>query len=503
MILSGETLELMHAFHASPRVARMDVSPDGSLLVTGSSAENAVRFWNTETWEPVGEPLIACGGASVCVVVDVTFSPDGSQLAVSDFVLGLVLWDLEARAPLGAPYDAQRGSASDAMFTPDGARIVSLSRGGVALWDTVGAGLISRRLPDAARGTAGMSADGSLIAVQHSDGNWSLWDADTLSFIRSSVGAPPGRSNSPIFSPDGRLLVTTHSEGCGGTLALCDGGWVAIWHVGTGMLATDPIPTLKAQSFLPIAISPDGKLLAIGSADGTAQLWDLEALAPATEPFKTDVTEQAEPSPVAALTFAVSADQRLLASRNLAGDVVVWDYTTSPPTRLEERAFGNVVIGTIAFTPDGLLAVGYLNGTIELLDPATLQPVGPPLSSADDSPIYSLRFSDDGAIVAAGGLTGGSLTGTRVFDRATGQQLGESFGDGDRDRLVEPDGSFIVVASDEGVVITSLDPDEWEAQACRAAGRNLSQAEWDEFFPGRDYEATCPQWPVGAEPVSQ
>jgi hypothetical protein len=33
--------------------------------------------------------------------------------------------------------------------------------------------------------------------------------------------------------------------------------------------------------------------------------------------------------------------------------------------------------------------------------------------------------------------------------------------------------------------------------ACEIAGRNFTQAEWQEYFPGEPYRTTCPQWPVG------
>ena len=37
--------------------------------------------------------------------------------------------------------------------------------------------------------------------------------------------------------------------------------------------------------------------------------------------------------------------------------------------------------------------------------------------------------------------------------------------------------------------------EQWVDRACAIAGRNLSIAEWEQFFPDRPYERTCPQWP--------
>jgi hypothetical protein len=45
--------------------------------------------------------------------------------------------------------------------------------------------------------------------------------------------------------------------------------------------------------------------------------------------------------------------------------------------------------------------------------------------------------------------------------------------------------------------ILDLDPAHWQTTACHLAGRNLTRAEWDQYLPGRPYQTTCPQWPIG------
>ena len=32
----------------------------------------------------------------------------------------------------------------------------------------------------------------------------------------------------------------------------------------------------------------------------------------------------------------------------------------------------------------------------------------------------------------------------------------------------------------------------WESQACLVEGRNVTQAEWDQYVPGRPYSKVCP-----------
>ena len=43
----------------------------------------------------------------------------------------------------------------------------------------------------------------------------------------------------------------------------------------------------------------------------------------------------------------------------------------------------------------------------------------------------------------------------------------------------------------------NLDPDVWQAAACRSAGRNLTPEEWAEYIGADEpYRATCDPWPA-------
>ena len=48
----------------------------------------------------------------------------------------------------------------------------------------------------------------------------------------------------------------------------------------------------------------------------------------------------------------------------------------------------------------------------------------------------------------------------------------------------------------ESILIWNLSTDEWYDVACRAVGRNMTRAEWDEIGPrDEEYQVTCPQFP--------
>ena len=48
------------------------------------------------------------------------FSPDGSQLASSDWLGNIILWDVASRQPKGDPLVGPSGRVLDILFTPDG-----------------------------------------------------------------------------------------------------------------------------------------------------------------------------------------------------------------------------------------------------------------------------------------------------------------------------------------------------------------------------------------------
>ena len=108
-----------------------------------------------------------------------------------------------------------------------------------------------------------------------------------------------------------------------------------------------------------------------------------------------------------------------------------------------------------------------------------------------------LRWSEDGRLLVSLFEDVG-----RLWDVESGQQIGDPFPN-------EP-GAFpgaqtgevpqLVTMVDDWIHIWNLDVDSWPDIACEAAGRNMTEAEWEPPGPpGESYQATCPQY--GTEPA--
>lgn len=108
-----------------------------------------------------------------------------------------------------------------------------------------------------------------------------------------------------------------------------------------------------------VATSPNGRLLATSSADGTTRLWD----ATTATPLKTLFGHNGE---VGSVTF--SPDSALLATTGSDHTVRIWDTTTADLLHTLE---GHTDIPTdIAFSPDGthLASTGGRDGTLRIWD---------------------------------------------------------------------------------------------------------------------------------------
>jgi DNA-binding beta-propeller fold protein YncE len=138
-----------------------------------------------------------------------------------------------------------------------------------------------------------------------------------------------------------------------------------------------------------IALSPDGKIIATGSADKTIRLFDLAKRQQLSQPLlgHTDRVES--------LTF--SPDGRFLISGSSDHTIMVWAPESQ---KLIAKMIGHQApLLNVAISPDGkTLASASWDKTIRLWDLATGQLRGAPLAGHTDQ-VFSLTFSHDGKIL--------------------------------------------------------------------------------------------------------
>jgi len=228
----------------------------------------------------------------------VLWSPDGKLLAL---VLGYELALHDAPSLDQARLLKPAGWLTHVAFAPDGATLASASNKGVQLWDAVSGGEL-RTLPgvQSAEDLA-FSPDGALLAVAV-DQTVKVFDA--ASGQEQYLLIHGGHDVDALaFSPDGVTLASSSiidlklwSLGSdeatytlerdtfgwqvafspdGATLASDEGDTVKLWEVSSGRA----LRSLSGHSdtVAAFAFSPDGALLATGSADLTIRLWEVSS----------------------------------------------------------------------------------------------------------------------------------------------------------------------------------------------------------------------------------
>jgi WD40 repeat protein len=225
-----------------------------------------------------------------------------------------------------------------------------------------------------------------------------------------------------------------------------------LWRYFWGLLHPEEA-TLRGHTGLVFSVdfSPDGRLLASASFDGTVKIWDVAA--------RKEI-QKLPPYKHWATCVAFSPDRKMLATcggHDTEGWVQIWDVVDRNRIRLIRTLPQEHIVYALAFSPDGrTLATGYNYGNVgkemvRIWDVSTWhrraqfqEYIGPG---------RTLAFSPDGRTLATGNGIIGEVT---LWDAATGRQL-RSFPAAHHIPIYcvafSPDGRTLASGSGDGTVI--------------------------------------------------
>jgi WD40 repeat protein len=247
-------------------VRALAYSLDGRHLAVGD-------YQSLSFWDRVAGTRVATFSGHTGYVTSIACAADALLTGSEDGTIRE--WEIATRTPLrtieiGVPVNAIALSPDGALLAVAAGDATRPNRPGpVSLWTrATGEKLVDLVGHERAALAVAFNRDGSRLASTGEDEKVNLYDVNA----RKALGyyAEHGRSvNAVAFLADGAALATVSGGNAGG---LCE---LRLWKPdGSDLVAFEP----HKQRIVALAVSPDGRTLALGSHDKTLSLWNVGPL---------------------------------------------------------------------------------------------------------------------------------------------------------------------------------------------------------------------------------
>ncbi|MBI3839482.1 MAG: pre-peptidase C-terminal domain-containing protein [Planctomycetia bacterium] len=303
-------------------VAAVAYAPDGKTLAVA-------RFNVVELLSLPDRSLVRKLGPHRGRINAVSFSKDGSQLlsaAGEPGVFGEVrLWNA-ADGGLVRTFQGHQDSLYAAVLSPDGKLLATSSYDQqIKLWDAA-SGKELRTLSghnDAVFDLA-FRADGKILASASGDRTVKLWNVDNGERL-DTFGQPLKELYAVAFSPDGKRVAAGGVD-----------NRIRVWQISSeGKENTNPLLYSRFAhegAVVKVVYSADGKTIVSAGEDRTVRVWDADMV---TE--RLELERQSDWAPA----LAISPDGKMVAVGRLDGSLAFYDATsgqlipTPPPPKPE------------------------------------------------------------------------------------------------------------------------------------------------------------------------
>jgi WD40 repeat protein len=287
-------------------------SPDGSTVYSGGSDGGLVAF-DVGGHQRLGQILRWGPASAACWATCFAVNRSDTLMVTNEAARPrMELIDPRTFRATRTVSISDRSPQDGMAFTPDGTTLATTGQSGVVTFWHAPTMTPYRRLRLTGPGDyLQFSPDGRLLAtvadVSLNRAAVTLWRWPSLRQVRTWQVV--GGFERLLFSPDGRSVLTSSQINVGGGLHLTD--------VATGRAL--PVPRFD-QAVQDVALSPDGRTIAIGRYDGTVVFWD------AIHHRRLGAPLRVAASPIGVLAY--SPNGKLLAVTTIDYSETVWNTAT-------------------------------------------------------------------------------------------------------------------------------------------------------------------------------
>lgn len=348
----------------------------------------------TPCLSPPGQTIRHILGGHGAYINAVATAPGGELILSAANDGSIRVWEATTgrqlqRLTLHPDYDALlRYSQSEGPWLLDAWEAVAVARrgelafgvrkhGGLAIWD-LGSGLAVTPDEAASRVTAMAITPCGRWALIGAGRDLTLWDLERGAPVGSGAG-PAGGILAAVRTPHGMLALSATGEGP-----------ALLWSFESGqVLAT----LVHEQMVLGACFTPDGRLVITGAWDHRLRIWEVDR---GVELGSLPLDHE---SPVAPL--AVSPDGKLLAVGSAKGAILLYTLPYSEPVH-GLRGHSDEV-SCLAFLSDGRLVSGSHDATVRIWDFSSEKAAAHATRSGHEGRVNALVFAGEGRHAVSAG----------------------------------------------------------------------------------------------------